>query len=224
LIRYALTATDRRDGRKLGSMVFAVDMANGRACGSNAKDGIDVVEFFKQITRVSAPTNVNLEIVNTEDYKPEKLVKMDDAFYDARQANFKNREKSCEGILKPAYPRSLFMNFAKDTTGRMIASTAMTICHTDAVFIGDYLPDANDFKHVVIYKYSSSGDLIYKIKFERPIEPIYYRGSFDDTTLKSEGGYLSFDWESSYDAAPMGSVNRELHINRRMKVRIKEPE
>jgi hypothetical protein len=224
LLRYTLTATDRRDGRKLATMAFAVDIANGRACGSNVEDGIDVVAFFRQVTGAPKPTDAKLEIVSEEDFQPEKLIKMDDAYHASNQAIFEARENTCKAMLKPAYPRSLFMNFVKDTSGRMVASTAMMICHPDAILVGDYLPDASDFKHVVLNKYSLSGDLIYKVRFERPTEPVYYRGTLDVTTVKSERGYLSFDWQSSYDDAPPGSVDRVLHINRRMKVRIKEPE
>ncbi len=34
LIKYSLTVTDRRDGVKLATMDFAVDMAKGHACGA----------------------------------------------------------------------------------------------------------------------------------------------------------------------------------------------
>jgi hypothetical protein len=52
VIRHALTATDRRDGRLLGTMVYVIDMAGRRACGANAKNAIDVEAFMLQAAAI----------------------------------------------------------------------------------------------------------------------------------------------------------------------------
>lgn len=52
LIRYALTATDRRDGKLLGTMVYVIDMVRNRACGANSKDRIDVEGFMLQAAAI----------------------------------------------------------------------------------------------------------------------------------------------------------------------------
>jgi hypothetical protein len=52
LVRYALTATDRRDGKLLGTMVYVIDMAHERACGANSKNRIDVEGFMLQAAAI----------------------------------------------------------------------------------------------------------------------------------------------------------------------------
>lgn len=51
-IRYALTATDRRDGKLLGTMVYVIDMAHNRACGANSDYRIDVERFMLEAAAI----------------------------------------------------------------------------------------------------------------------------------------------------------------------------
>lgn len=51
-VRYALTATDRRDGKLLGTMVYVIDMANRRACGANTPGGIATDTFMLQAAAI----------------------------------------------------------------------------------------------------------------------------------------------------------------------------
>lgn len=51
-MRYALTATDRRDGKLLGTMDYVVDMVNRRACGANTPGGIAMDTFMLQAAAI----------------------------------------------------------------------------------------------------------------------------------------------------------------------------
>lgn len=52
VVRYALTATDRRDGKLLGTMDYVVDMVNRRACGANTPGGIAMDTFMLQAAAI----------------------------------------------------------------------------------------------------------------------------------------------------------------------------
>lgn len=51
-IQYRLTLSDRRSGERLGTFVYVIDRLNGRACGANDGNDIDVSSFVASAVRL----------------------------------------------------------------------------------------------------------------------------------------------------------------------------
>jgi hypothetical protein len=90
-------------------------------------------------------------------------------------------------------------------------------CDKSGIWFADY----TDTLGVGLYKFTNSGDLLYRISFKRPEtkEPPHYAGVFVVKTLKSENGYLYFDWLSWTGIY----ANNLVKINRYLKIRLPEP-
>lgn len=70
---------------------------------------------------------------------------------------------------------------------------------------------------MVVTKFTIAGDLVYRISFRWP-EPIQgFIGYISIPSLRSEAGYLYFDWQDFRNTA------NEWHIKRIFKMRLREP-
>jgi hypothetical protein len=71
---------------------------------------------------------------------------------------------------------------------------------------------------IVISKFTATGDLVFRTSFRNPDRVEGFIGYIRVPSLRSEGGYLYFDWLDFRD------INREWHIKRWLKMRMKVPE
>lgn len=161
---------------------------------------------------------VNLEIIERKDYKPEWIIKdVDDTASPWRSLSWdKDRSEMCKSLLRPEDPGVQGWNFfIKDLSGhKKMYQTGLVICDIDNVWALDYVVEKG---RVVIAKYISNGDLAYRLSFAKPDEPGWYLGSIMQPTLKAEDGYLYFEWWN------LNHSGRDVHIRRSMKVRVQEP-
>jgi hypothetical protein len=70
---------------------------------------------------------------------------------------------------------------------------------------------------MIVTKYTTTGDLIYRISFQNPEAVFGFIGYPVFPTIKSENGFLNFDWWHFKD------VHMEWHVARTLKVRLLEP-
>lgn len=170
---------------------------------------------------ISAPPlaqQVNLEVIEKKDYEPEWVIKNADEPASPWQQLFldKNRSEICKTLLRPEDPQVQGWDFfLNDLSGqKKFRVTGPLICDTDAVWAFDYVVEKG---RLVIAKYKSNGDLAYRISFAKPDEPGWYLGSIMQPTLKSENGYLFFEWWN------LNHSGHDVHVKRSMKVKIQEP-
>jgi hypothetical protein len=225
LIVYTLTATDRRDGIKLATMTFAVDMAKRQGCGANTKNTIDLDEFLRQATAFQGQNasprqlppirDVALEVLETETYSPVRKISGDEwqnLAWDARRTDL------CQKMAPQVSRGSLQRRFASDSTGtkRMVNRQGFMLCDSEGIWTGTYAGEFGKGK-VELEKYTPDGELLYMVKFDEPSEIDWYHGGILNPTLRSQDGYLVFEWWNNNQS---GS---DREINRRMKVRFQEP-
>ena len=70
---------------------------------------------------------------------------------------------------------------------------------------------------IVISKFTATGDLVYRTSFRNPDRVEGFVSYIRIPSLRPEGGYLYFDWLDFRD------INREWHIKRWLKMRLREP-
>jgi hypothetical protein len=217
LIAFTLTATDRRDGRRLGTMKFAVDMVKGHACGANVPNRIDIDAFIHQVIGIpgkltaSAPDvatiDVNLDTMEGEDYS---LRDTDDS----REIAMRASSADCKAMLPRLGPAR--RRFASDPTGlRSLPNFALLQMHCDnsGIWALEFLPKQQES---IITKYSPEGDLLYKMRVIYPKRVAKDDRFIDSTTMALAGGYLTLVWVNQ-TPRPDGSP---IHGTR---FRIKEP-
>jgi hypothetical protein len=150
LIRYTLTVTDRRDGLKLATMAFAVDMEKGHACGENVKDAIDLNAFLRKVTTFQGQSGISLsssvaqevplEVLETETYSPVRIMTRDEW---SELAWDSKRTKICDELAPKVSPRSLQRRFKSDITGmkRMVPLQAYgeMVCDGDGILSVRYV-------------------------------------------------------------------------------------
>jgi hypothetical protein len=227
---YTLTVTDRRDEKKLATMTFAYDRSKGHACGANERNAIDIQAFIRTATSTKdhkhvepIVQDVTLEVVDDKKIDPEIVINKDE--WDTQyKIIFASNADNCSKLAKEGYRNSNSLVLEKDEKSRLIDfSQADHICRTEAIWTGDYYYKFKDLKHYTLIKYSQTGDLFYKVRFEKPTEKLYYTGILQVQTLKSENGYVTFDWESSMIDSPSDALHKVIHINHRRTLRFKEP-
>jgi hypothetical protein len=222
LVRYTLTATDQRDGLRLGTMEFAVDMVGGYACGANVGDTINIDAFLRQVTALrgeyglpnaTAPVHqAAVELLGIEEFSPMRIVRNDEW---SAMAWDKRRRDLCESMVPRLSPNAVQRRFSADATGlkRLLPALpeGFLLCDSDGIISGAYLRNARPWA-VEIDKYALDGTLIYKMKFEE--NPALGVGAPLNPTIKSQDGYLLFDWWNGDNAG---------QIKRLIKVRVREP-
>lgn len=162
---------------------------------------------------------IELEVLEKKDYSPEWIVKRDDwkslAFDQKRYAY-------CSTLLKPADTNLPQMAggkffFANDTTGKNqieVQSFINAICDENYILFIDY-----NWGTETLTKYTTNGNLLYKIYVEIPDDHDVVYGSILHPSIRSANGYLYFQWLSFSDYGMGGR-----HVRRSLKVRLREPE
>ena len=108
--------------------------------------------------------------------------------------------------------------FTKDETRSRKARYPGTMyCDDKAIWMVQYhLPP--DTAYTFITKFSHAGELLYRIKFEKPEVPRPgYLGGLLQSKLREEGGYLYGEWWNTNQSG------HDRQVSRMMKVRLKEP-
>jgi len=222
LIKYTLTATDRRDGRTLGTMKFAIDMARGHACGANVPGHIDIDAFLRQVTHSPESTGqpspdasvhaVTLQKVDEEIYSPERTMtgaQWSDLIIDS------TRREKCEAMVPSIGP--LRHRFSADPSGlrSMVLKQGQDLICDDAAII--HLGWNVETKTWFITKYWPDGNLVYRISFIDPGSFSGYHGAVMPRSVQSQDGFLTFEYLNQNQAG----YNRQ--ISRRIRFRVKEP-
>ena len=166
-------------------------------------------------------TEVPLELLHATEYTPERVVgsaEWGHLTYD------RVREEACNKMFRPADPDDYMMGerFVHDSTAtkRVPYSSnsqrkmgVRQICD-DYIWFVTHLEERDK---MIITKFTVTGDLVYRISFRHP-EPIQgFVGYVAIPSLRSETGYLYFDWQDFRD------FNQEWHIKRILKLRVREP-
>jgi len=170
-----------------------------------------------------APIEGSPEILETTDYTPDRIAIGDD------WSSFvfdKKREGECKKLFRPADPDDYMQGqrFVKDSSGKKPAPYSRTVqfnmgvrvlCDDDDVW---FVTHQEEPGKIVISKFRVTGDLVFRTSFRNPDRVDGFIGYIRVPSLRSEGGYLYFDWLDFRD------INREWHIKRWLKMRMKEPD
>lgn len=163
------------------------------------------------------------EILETTDYTPDRIAIGDD------WSSFvfdKKREGACKSLFRPTDPDDYMQGqrFVKDSSGNKPAPYSQTaqfkmgvrvLCDDDDVW---FITHQEEPGKIVISKFTATGDLVFRTSFRNPGRVEGFTGYIRIPSLRSEGGYLYFDWLDFRD------INREWHIKRWLKMRMKEPD
>lgn len=157
---------------------------------------------------------VELEVLEDKVYNPKQRFDENPALDGFEWNNMvwdKVRSERCDEFLVPENKRmDAWYLFINDTTGRKkVRRNHNEFCDPDVIWFLDYVIEKD---RMVITKYSINGDFIYRLSFRKPSE-----GFILSPTLKSENGYLNFEWWDA-DTSASGKF-----IKRSIKARIKEP-
>lgn len=169
------------------------------------------------------PIEGSPEILETTDYTPDRIAIGDDwsSFVFDRK-----REGACKSLFRPTDPDDHMQGqrFVKDNSGKKPAPYSQTaqfkmgvrvLCDDDDVW---FVTHQEEPGKIVISKFTVTGDLVFRTSFRNPDRVEGFTGYIRIPSLRSEGGYLYFDWLDFRD------INREWHIKRWLKMRMKEPD
>lgn len=169
------------------------------------------------------PIEGSPEILETTDYTPDRITIGDDwsgFVFD------KKREGACKSLFRPTDPDDYMQGqrFVKDSSGNKPAPYSRTVqfnmgvrvlCDDENVW---FVTHQEDPGKIVISKFTVTGDLVFRTSFRNPERVDGFTGYIRVPSLRSEGGYLYFDW------LDFRNSNREWHIKRCLKMRMKEPD
>lgn len=161
--------------------------------------------------------------LETIDYTPVRIAIGDD------WSSFvfdKKREGACKSLFRPTDPNDHMQGqqFVKDRSGNKPAPYSRTVqfnmgvralCDDEDVL---FVTHQEEPGKIVISKFTVTGDLVFRTSFRNPERVDGFTGYIRVPSLRSEGGYLYFDWLDFRD------INREWHIKRWLKMRMKEPD
>lgn len=162
------------------------------------------------------------EILVTLNYAPDRVAIGDDwssLVFD------KKREGDCKKLFRPTDRNDYRQGqrFVNDSTGSKPAPYSRTaqfnmgvrvLCDDHVWFV----THQEEPGKIIISKFTTSGDLIYRTSFRNPGRVDGFVGYIRVPSLRAEGGYLYFDWLDFRD------INREWHIKRWLEMRMREPE
>lgn len=162
------------------------------------------------------------EIIETINYAPDRIALGDEwssLVFDQR------RESECEKLFRPTDPNDSMQGqrFVNDSKGKIPApysraaqfNMGVRILCDDHVW---FVTHQEEPGKIVISKFTITGDLVYRTSFRNPDQVEGCFGYIRIPSLRSEGGHLYFDWLDFQD------INREWHIKRWLKMRMKEPD
>jgi hypothetical protein len=169
------------------------------------------------------PIEGSPEILETTNYTPDRIAIGDD------WSSFvfdKNREGACKSLFSPTDPDDYMQGqrFVKDISGNKLAPYSRTVqfnmgvrvlCDDENVW---FVTHQEEPGKIVISKFTVTGDLVFRTSFRNPERVDGFTGYIRVPSLQSEGGYLYFDW------LDFRNSNREWHIKRWLKMRMKEPD
>jgi len=162
------------------------------------------------------------ELLETTNYTPDRIAigeEWTDFVFDVK------REGACKKLFRPTDPNDYMQGqrFVKDSSGKKPAPYSRmaqfnmgvrVLCDDDDVW---FITHQEVPGNILISKFSVTGDLVFRTSFRNPDGVEGFVGYIRVPSLRSEGGYLYFDWLDFRD------INREWHIKRWLKMRIKEP-
>lgn len=167
--------------------------------------------------------NVTLEILEKKEYEPVRRIDNNDTTGHSQFSQLvgdKKRYQACKLLFKPLENHSysqnqLWRTFVSDPTGKKtIRNGDNLLCESNTIWLIDYSVEKGK---VVIVKASISGDVIYRVSFDKPDDSFGYSGFIVDPTLESRDGYIYFDWWIAHDN------NKYWEVKRSTKVRFPEP-
>ena len=169
-----------------------------------------------------APIEGSPEILETIDYTPDRIAIGDDW---SNLAFDRKRAGECQKLFRPTDPDDYMQGqrFVKDNSGNKPVPYSRTaqfnmgvrvLCDEDVWFV----THQEEPGKIVISKFTATGDLAFRTSFRKPDRVEGFVGDLRTPSLRSEGGYLYFDW------LDFRNVNREWHIKRWLKMRMKEPD
>ena len=168
--------------------------------------------------------NVDLEVIDTKIYDPPMVVTEDKqgSFEKWNALSFNlDRHKQCSSYIKQVsdntdHPELRgWMVFVNDATHKNKARlSGQVLCNARAIWFTDYVIEKG---RVVLSKFSTNGDFIYRLSFTRPDTTMFYEGYIVQSTFQSDGNYLTFEWWNSEQGGLQHILKRTL------KVRVREP-
>jgi hypothetical protein len=175
------------------------------------------------LPQVVLPTAIEgtSEILETINYTPDRIAVGDDwsnLVFDQK------REGECKKLFRPTDPNDYMQGqrFINDSTGSKPAPYSRTaqfnmgvrmLCDDHVWFV----THQEEPGKIVISKFTATGDLVYRTSFRNPDRVEGFVSYIRIPSLRPEGGYLYFDWLDFRD------INREWHIKRWLKMRLREP-
>jgi len=168
------------------------------------------------------PLEVPLEILETKNYSPDRVIGGDEwgsIFFD------KSKDANCNALFKPADPNDPMKageRFVKDPTGQKIVPYLRYDLHTGAKRICDqnniwFITHLEQPNKMLVTKYTTTGNLVYRISFRNPEEVSGFTGYPVLPTIKPENGFLNFEWWH------FKGIYTDWHVARTLKVRFLEP-
>ncbi len=162
------------------------------------------------------------EILETTNYTPDRIAIGEEwtgFVFDLK------REGECKKLFRPTDPNDYMQGqrFVKDSTGEKPAPYSPSaqfnmgvrvLCDKYVWFV----THQEERGKIVISKFTITGDLLYRTSFRNPDPIESFVGYIRIPSLRSEEGYLYFDW------LDFRNNDREWHIKRWLKMRMKEPD
>ena len=171
------------------------------------------------------PQEVTLEILETNNYNPIRLIEKNEWSHLVSDKERSEYSKYCKSLFKQADPKDPWLGkrFSKDSTGQKkgpynksnLSTGAHRLCDKEYILYYAHLELTNK---MVITKYTDTGDMLYRISFQKPEEVKGFTGYIQAPTIKSEHGYLTFEWWH------FRNYNKMWEVKRALKVRLREPQ
>ncbi|MFN0316059.1 MAG: hypothetical protein ACKVQA_13610, partial [Burkholderiales bacterium] len=175
------------------------------------------------LPQVSLPpaTKAIAEVIEINNYSPNRFVGEDwsSLVFD------KKREPKCKDLFTVADPNDSMQGqrFVNDRTGKRAAPYSTraqfnmgvrVLCDEFIWFITHMEEPGN----IIISKFTTTGDLLYRFTFKNPDPVDGFTGYIRVPSLRTDNGYLYFDW------LHFREVNRHWEISRSLSMRVREPD
>jgi hypothetical protein len=166
-------------------------------------------------------TEGSVEILETISYSPTSIVARGDW---SKLVFDQTRENECKKLFKPTDLNDYMkgQRFVNDSTGNNPApysrsaqfNSGVRVLCDDHVWFITHMEEPGK---IIITKYKITGDLVYRASFQNPDRVEGFVGYIRVPSLRSEAGYLYFDW------LDFREIDHEWHIRRWLKMRMMEP-